>query len=67
MRRPLGAVKSRELEKAEFSKKLPNSPAGQYVLVVFATTFEHRAGLKETVATMLDEDGEFRVVGWFLE
>ena len=67
VRVPLGAVESREVESASFSRQLPNAPEGEYVMVVFATSFENRPGAKESVATVRDEDGRFRVVGYFIQ
>ena len=67
LRGSLGAVDSRELESAKFSTQVPNSPDGEYVMVVYTTSFEKRAGAEETVVTMRDEDGELRVVGDFIQ
>lgn len=67
VRGPLGAVQSRELASATFAKTLPNAPDGQYVTVVYDTSFKTRPSAKETVALFLDEDGELRVIGYFIE
>ena len=58
---------SRELKSAKFSTQVPSSPEGEYVMVVYTTSFEKRAGAEETVVTMRDEDGELRVVGYFIQ
>lgn len=58
---PLGAVSSRE---AISFQQVPTPPAG-HLIVQFRTTFAARAGAIETV-TLSREDGQLRVVGYFI-
>ena len=62
-RTPLGAVVSREVAGSEIRASLPGAPAGQYALVSFATNFQNKPDIIETV-TMMDESGQWKVVGY---
>ena len=66
-RGPLGRVTSRELSSSGFSTKLPNAPKGEYGMLEYATGFANREGAIERVSLMLDDDGEFRVIGYFIQ
>ncbi len=63
-RTPLGKVVSRTLNTATYSNALPGAPAGQYVVVQYHTSFEHKKSAVETVACMLDKDGTWRPAGY---
>ena len=67
VREPLGDVVKRELKSAQYSTTLPGAPDGEYVLVQFTTTFEHKASAVETVTSMKDVDGAWRVAGYFVK
>jgi hypothetical protein len=67
VRRPLGAVESRKLKSAQYTTTLPGAPDGQYVVIQFTTTFEHKASAVETVTSMKDPDGVWRVAGYFVK
>lgn len=62
-RTPLGTVVSREIAGSELRESLPGAPAGQYALVSFATNFQNKPDIIETV-TMINEDGQWKVVGY---
>lgn len=62
-RTPLGTVVSREVAGSEIRSSLPGAPAGQYALVSFATNFQNKPDIIETV-TMMDESGQWKVVGY---
>lgn len=62
-RTPLGTVVSREVAGSEIRASLPGAPPGQYALVSFATNFQNKPDIIETV-TMIDEDGQWKVVGY---
>jgi hypothetical protein len=59
----LGKVVKRELTGREAKTDIPGAPPGQYILVGYATDFEHQPGLLETV-TFFNEDGQWKVVGY---
>ncbi len=67
VRAPLGAVKSRRVMSADFMTVLPGAPAGQYVVVRFDSSFEHRSSAVETVTPMKDSDGKWRVSGYYIK
>ena len=66
VRSPLGAVTTRTFKQAQFTRTLPNAPAGEYVVIQYDTTFANRAGLVETITPMRDKDGTWRVSGYFI-
>ena len=66
-RAPLGALKSRTLQSATPSSTLPGAPDGAYVVLQFASSFEHKASALETVTPMQDADGKWRVSGYFIK
>lgn len=63
---PLGPVNSRTLKSAQFTRAMPNVPAGEYVVIQYDTTFANRAGSVETVTPMRDKDGSWKVSGYFV-
>ena len=66
VRGPLGGLKSRRLLSAEYARRLPGAPDGEYFVLQFRTSFEQRAGLTETVTPMKDPDGHWRVSGYYV-
>ena len=67
VRSPLGKVLSRTLKSATYTKSLPNAPAGEYVVILYNTSFENRKDLVETVTPTLDKDGKWRVSGYYIK
>ena len=66
-RGPLGKVLGRELAASKAMSSLPGAPDGHYVLVQFNTSFEHKAHAVETVTTVFESDGAWRVTGYFIK
>ncbi|KQN03651.1 helix-turn-helix domain-containing protein [Sphingomonas sp. Leaf25] len=66
VRAPLGAVRSRTVQRATTTTSLPGAPAGEYQLVEFRTAFANRAGATETVVLAKD-GGRWGVVGYFIK
>jgi hypothetical protein len=60
-RAPLGTLISRQLTSAEYTTQLPGAPNGQYVVLQYASNFEHKNSAIETVTPVLDNDGKWRV------
>ena len=60
-RGPLGALISRKLTSAEYTTQVPGAPDGQYVVLQYESSFEHKSSVSETVTPMLDKDGTWRV------
>ena len=63
---PLGKVRSRSLSGAVRETTLPGAPEGVYVVIRYHTCFEHKENAIETVTPMLDQDGIWRVSGYFV-
>lgn len=63
---PLGAVRSRAALKTSFQKQFPGVPEGDYALVGFETSFANRPQGHETVTLEREDDGNWRVVGYFV-
>ena len=66
VRAPLGKVISRKLKSATLKTTLPGAPDGQYVVIQYDTSFEHKKSAVETVTPMMDQDGRWRVSGYFI-
>lgn len=66
VRGPLGALKKRTLRSAQHATTLPGAPDGEYFVIQYDASFEHKADAVETVTTMLDQDGKWRVAGYFI-
>ena len=66
-RTPLGSLISRKLTSAEYREELPGAPAGQYVVLQYHSTFEHRNSVTETAAPTLDKDGTWRVSLYYIK
>ncbi len=66
VRVPLGALQSRKQATASYTKQLPGAPDGEYVVIQYQTSFENKTGAIETVTPMLEKDGQWRVVGYFV-
>jgi len=67
VREPLGKVASRKLKSATSTKTLPGAPDGEYVVIQYDTSFEHKQSAVETITPMLDKDGKWRVSGYFIK
>ncbi len=66
VREPLGRQLSRKVRSALYTTSLPGAPDGQYVVITFDTSFEHKKEAVETVTPKLDPDGVWRVSGYFI-
>jgi hypothetical protein len=66
-RDPLGKLLSRKLKSATYKTTLPGAPDGEYVVIQYESSFEHKQSAVETVTPMLDKDGKWRVSGYFIK
>ncbi|UCF47451.1 MAG: DUF4019 domain-containing protein [Myxococcales bacterium] len=66
VRGPLGPVLSRTVGSAEYTTKLPGALDGEYVVIQYQTKFQNKADAIETVTPMRDQDGVFRVSGYYI-
>lgn len=67
VRAPLGAAVTRKLKTTQHVTELPGAPDGDYVVIQFDTTFEHKKDAIETIAPMQQSDGTWRVSGYFIK
>jgi hypothetical protein len=66
-RTPLGKLVSRKLKSATYTKSLLGAPDGEYVVIQYDSSFEHKQSALETITPMLDKDGKWRVSGYFIK
>lgn len=66
-RAPLGTLVSRKLTSADYREELPGAPSGQYVVLQYVSSFEHRDSVIETATPTLDKDGRWRVSVYFVK
>ncbi len=67
VRKPLGKVISRKLKSQKYMTSLPGAPDGEYVVIQYNTEFENKKVTIETITPMLDNDGKWRVSGYFIK
>jgi hypothetical protein len=66
-RSPLGKILSRKLKSASYTKTLPGAPDGEYVVIQYESSFEHKQAATETIVPMLEKDGKWRISGYFIK
>ena len=67
VRGPLGELVSRKLKSAYNTKSLPGMPDGEYVVLVFDTSFANKKAAAETITPMLAADGIWKVSGYYIK
>jgi hypothetical protein len=67
VRDPLGKLESRKLQSATYTTLLPGVPDGDYVVVLYETSFEHKAVAQETVIMSREKDKVWRVAGYYIK
>ena len=67
VRNPLGALTTRTVQSTTFRKSVPGAPKGEYVIVLFRTSFANKADSAESVTLEHEADGAWRVVGYFIQ
>ena len=63
VRDPFGAMVERAPVLAQYKKSLPGRPDGDYVTSIFVTKFANKQ-VEETVTTVRETDGRWRVTGY---
>ena len=64
LRDPFGAFVERQPANAVYKKTLAGRPEGDYVTAVFTSKFAKKADVVETVTTVRESDGRWRVTGY---
>ncbi len=67
VRKPLGKLISRKLKTTAYKTTLPGAPDGEYVAIQFESSYENKKSAIETVTPMMDEDGVWRVSGYYIK
>ena len=67
IRKPLGKVISRTLQSAQHTQSVPGAPDGHYVVMQFATRFEHKQAAVETVTFLHEKDGTWKAAGYHIK
>jgi len=62
-----GKFQSRKIKDTTPTTSLPGAPDGNYVVVQYDTTFEKKKNAVETVTVILDKDGKWGVVGYYIK
>jgi hypothetical protein len=66
-REPMGKLNSRKLQSASYTTLLPGVPAGEYVVILYETSFEHTPVAHETVIMSREKDKVWRVAGYYIK
>ena len=66
VRNPLGQKLSRNVQSKQYQTSLPGVPDGEYVVIQFNTSFEHKSSAVETVTSMKDVNGKWSVSGYYI-
>ena len=64
---PMGKVKSRTRQDADYRTVLLGRPEGEYVIFTFKTVYANKPAAIETVTPMRDKDGKWRVSGYYIK
>ena len=67
VREPLGKVGIRKLQSATYTTLLPGVPQGDYVMILYETSFEHKPTSQETVIVSREKDKVWRVAGYYIK
>jgi hypothetical protein len=63
---PLGRLISRKIESRQYITQLPWTPPGEYVVIEFDTTFKNKVNVQETVTPMREQNGQWKVSGYYV-
>ena len=63
----VGMVNNRNIVSAEYKTSLPGAPDGEYVVIHYRSSYAKKQEAVETVTPMLDDDGQWRVAGYYLK
>ncbi|MEF8760859.1 MAG: DUF4019 domain-containing protein [Candidatus Accumulibacter sp. UW25] len=66
-RASLGALQSRQVASATYTRTLPGAPPGEYVVIKYTSKFAGRASAVETVTPMKEKNDSWRVLGYYVQ
>jgi len=64
--KPIGKIVSREIKSSTPTNELPGVPDGDYIVIRYKSRFQLKKSAVETVTVMLEEDGVWRVAGYYI-
>lgn len=67
IRETLGPLVKREQSDISYATVAKDSPDGEYIQIFYDSQFGTKAAVEETVTVMLEEDGRWRVAGYFVQ
>lgn len=67
VRTPLGKLTRRVSKAADYHTSLPGAPDGEYVVIIYETSFAHKRSATETVTPMRQKDGSWKVSGYYIK
>ena len=66
-RTPLGKIVRRKLKSAVPTRSLPGAPDRDYVVLTFESEFTKKAAAVETVVSVLEDGGVWKVAGYYIK
>jgi Protein of unknown function (DUF4019) len=67
VREPMGKLESRKLQSASYTTLLPGVPSGEYVVILYETSFDHKPTAQETITMSREKDKVWRVAGYHIK
>jgi uncharacterized protein DUF4019 len=67
VRGPMGRLESRKLQSATYTTLLPGVPPGDYVMILYSTSFKEKPVAQETVIMSREKDRVWRVAGYYIK
>ncbi|QGX41189.1 DUF4019 domain-containing protein [Permianibacter aggregans] len=67
VRQQAGEMQSRALNSVTAHESFPGLSNGDYMVVVFNTKFAHKPAAIETLSFQREDDGQYRVIGYFVQ
>jgi hypothetical protein len=67
VREQMGAVRERHLQNQTLETVMPGAPEGEYMMLEYRSVFDQQARGAELVVLMKQDDGSWRVIGYFLQ
>lgn len=65
IREPFGQLNQRTVVSSDVYDSLPDAPPGKYVIFTFDSSFENNSSAAEVVGVVKENDGSWRVVGYY--
>lgn len=66
VRAPMGKVLTRTLKSADYKTTMPGLADGEFVVLQYDASFEHKSTAVETITPMKEPDGHWAVSGYYI-